>query len=193
MKSKIVSYKSFIKPWLSRDLLNSINYKLLFKKYKLEIIPFEFYRDYNNSVSKLVKKEEARFQYYKRRLIAFKSDMRQTWRTVNTLFGRSTDKTNKITLLDDNGEDVNDPKSASNMFCDYFSTIATKLNEKPQQQHRSNEIHVFTRQCFLWLTSNTWQCFLWLTSISCRNKKLIMSLPNKGFNKNPFLYLFIRK
>ena len=133
-KSKIVSYKSFIKPWLSRDLLNSINYKhLLFKKYKLEIIPFEFYRDYNNSVSKLVKKEEARFQYYRRRLIAFKSDMRQTWRTVNTLFGRSTDKTSNITLLDDNEEDVSDPKSSSNMFCDYFSTIATKLNEKNQQ------------------------------------------------------------
>ena len=57
MKSKTVSYKSFIKPWLSRDLLNSINYKhLLFKKYKLGIIPFEVYRDYYNSVSKVVKK-----------------------------------------------------------------------------------------------------------------------------------------
>ena len=38
MKSKTFSYKSFIKPWLSRELVNSINYKhLLFKKYKLGI------------------------------------------------------------------------------------------------------------------------------------------------------------
>ena len=58
MKSKTVSYKSFIKPWVSRELVNSINYKhLLFKKYKLGIIPFEVYRDYNISVSKLVKKK----------------------------------------------------------------------------------------------------------------------------------------
>ena len=57
LKTKIVSYKSYAKPWLSKELIDAVNYKhLLFKKFKLGIIPFPTYRSYNNKISKLVKK-----------------------------------------------------------------------------------------------------------------------------------------
>ena len=109
--------------------------------------------------------------------------MRQTWRTVNTLFGRSTDKTNNITLMDDNEEDVSDPKSVSNMFCDYFSIIATKLNEKIPNSNTDPMKYMPPRQC---------QSFFASPASVAETKKLIMSLPNKGFNKNS-IPIFIYK
>ena len=109
--------------------------------------------------------------------------MRQAWRTVNTLFGRSTDKTNNITLLDDNGEDVSDPKSVSNMFCDYFSTMATKLNKKIPNSNTNPMKYMTPREC---------QSFFALPASVAETKKLIISLPNKGFNKNS-IPIFIKK
>ena len=108
--------------------------------------------------------------------------MRQTWRTVNTLFGRSTDKTNNITLLDDNGEDVSYRKSVSNMFCDYFSTIATKLNENIPNSNTDPMKYMPPRQCQSFFASPA----------SVAETKKMMSMPNKEFNKNS-IPIFIYK
>ena len=110
--------------------------------------------------------------------------MRQTWRTVNTLFGRSTDKTSNITLLDDNGEDVSDPKSVSNLFCDYFSTIATKLNEKISNSNTDPMKYMPPRQR---------QSFFASPASVAETKKLIISLPNKGCNKKSIPVFIYKK
>ena len=59
-KTKTVSYKRSAKPWLTKELIQYINYKhRLFKRYKLGIVPFSVYKEINNSVSRAIKRAKS--------------------------------------------------------------------------------------------------------------------------------------
>ena len=98
-KIKTVSRKRCNKPWLTDELIGCINYKpLLFKKYKLGIVPFSVYRENNNHVSALLKK--AKHNYYKRKLTESRNDIKRTWKTINTITNMTKSKSDHITLTD---------------------------------------------------------------------------------------------
>ena len=81
-KTKTVSYKRSAKPWLTKELIQLINYKhRLFKRYKLGIVPFSVYKETNNSVSRAIKR--AKSHYFTRKLNETRNDIKQTWRTIN--------------------------------------------------------------------------------------------------------------
>ena len=63
-KTKIVSYKTYIKPWITDDIKSLINQKHVhFKNYKRGIIPYETYNQFKNNVTKLVKKAKTNFYF----------------------------------------------------------------------------------------------------------------------------------
>ena len=64
-RTKTISYKSIIKPWIDQYLNHSIKEKhRLFKAYKLNRVPFEVYNNYKNRITKETKKAKA--NYYKK-------------------------------------------------------------------------------------------------------------------------------
>ena len=104
-----------------------MNYKhRLFKRYKLGFVLFSTYKEINNSVSRSIKR--AKRHYFTRKLNESRNDMKQTWRTMNYNVNRNKSKSDCITLVDVDGGDVCDLDRISNMFCDYFSSVATNLN-----------------------------------------------------------------
>ena len=65
-KIKIVSYKTYIKPWITDDIKILINQKHAhFKNHKRGIIPYETYNRFKNNVTKLVKKAKTNYYFRK--------------------------------------------------------------------------------------------------------------------------------
>ena len=53
-----------------------------------------------------------------------------SWKTVfhHSITNMTKSKSDHITLTDGEGNDVHDPDKIANMFCDYFSSVATELD-----------------------------------------------------------------
>ena len=98
----------------------------MFKQYKTGIIPIAIYQEYNNISFKLLKK--AKVKYYNTKQIESNGNIKKTWRVINTLSNLSKTKTDKIKLTINNDNEVNDPGEVANLFCDHFSSIATKFD-----------------------------------------------------------------
>ena len=139
--------------------------------YKLGIVPFSVYKETNNSVSRAIKR--AKSHYFTRKLNETRNETKQTWRTINYITNRTKSKSDCITLVDTDGSDVRDPDRISNMFCDYFSSVATNLN---------NDIPTSNTDPMDYMPPRVNESFFVLPSTTSEIKNLIMSLPNKGFS-----------
>ena len=64
--------------------------------------------------------------------------MKNTWRTLNNIIGRSNDRSTMTSTFTMNDEKVSDPTKIVNGFCDYFTNIGPKLaNQIPTSEHDS--------------------------------------------------------
>ena len=90
----------------------------------------------------------------------------------NYITNRTKSKSDCITLVDTDESDVCDPDRISNMFCDYFSSVATNLN---------NDIPTSNTDPMDYMPPRVHESFFVLPSTPSEIKNLIMSLPNKGF------------
>ncbi len=69
----------------------------------------------------------ARENYYCHILSNFKNDIKNTWKTIRPLIGKTNEKTTIIEEFKINGQYTTDPQTVSNEFCDFFSQIGCKL------------------------------------------------------------------
>ena len=182
-KIKTVSRKRCSKPWLTDELIGCINYKhLLFKKYKLGIVPFSVYRENNNHVSALLKK--AKHNYYKRKLTESRNDIKRTWKTINTITNMTKSKSDHITLTDREGNDVHDPDKVANMFCDYFSSVAAELDRNIPVSNVSTDRY---------MPPAVRESFFVAPSTAGEIKDIVLSMPNKGFTLNTIPVFIYKK
>ena len=71
-------------------------------------------------------KKDAKRTYYRNLLNKHKYDIRKTWKVMNTIIGRTRDKTSiPSTFIIDGVEEANANK-IGNAFCDYFTNIGKK-------------------------------------------------------------------
>lgn len=182
-KTKTVSRSRYYKPWLTDQLIERINNKhRLFKKYKLGVVSFSVYREINNRLSKMIKKAKA--NYYSRKLLETRSDIKKTWKTINSITNRTKSKSNDITLVDGEGGDVYESGEISNMFCNYFSSVATDLN---------NNIPDSNTNPMNYMPPRIRDSFFVAPSTATEIKKLVLSLPNKGFTVNSIPVFIYKK
>ena len=128
-KSKTVSVKSLLKPWISDEIKQMANYKhKLFKQYKQNTIPFEVYNVYKNNLNSKIRLAKRKFYFDKFK--ACSGNIKETWRIVNKILRKPKNKPSLITLTDSCGNIVDDRQKISNMFCDHFSSIANKLDSQ---------------------------------------------------------------
>ena len=54
--------------------------------------------------------------------------MKDSWKTINSVFDRKKSGSDRIVLRDSDGGEINDPTEVLNMFCNYFSNVALNLD-----------------------------------------------------------------
>ena len=169
IKIKTISLRNYTKPWITRDLVSSINYKhTLFKRYKQSIVHFNIYNSYKNSLCKVLKK--AKIDFSNRKFDRIKNDTRESWTVVNDLMGRK--KTTKYPELVD---ELRDPLSISNVFSDYFSSTARNL---------SDNIPLSNSDPLRYLSDHVGGSFFATSASVDEVVHTTMGLPNRGGNIN---------
>ncbi len=85
----------------------------------------KLYRKNRNLYNRL--KRLARETYYCQILSNFKNDIKNTWRTIRPLTGKTNEKTTITEEFKINGQYTTDPQTISKEFCNFFSQIGREL------------------------------------------------------------------
>ena len=108
------------------------------------------YTQYRNLFNKI--KRISKQTYYDELLQTYKGDIKNTWKSIRTLIGRSNDKTTISNTFQVNDSTISDPKLIANEFCNYFTNIgpefasAIPTAQKPYNSYLKNKI---TKSIFL--------------------------------------------
>ena len=170
---KISAKKDFVKkPWITKGILNSINYKnKLYRKFLLEknqtkksqlFTDFKIYRNFLTKISRVSKT-----LHYKIFLVQHRSNLKKAWKGIKSLINCKGKQFGCPTSIMYNGNLTNDPFLIANCFNQHFSTVAEKTKKKihPSQNSFSD---------FLGLPNNN-SLFLYPTN-AAEVGKIILSL-----------------
>jgi len=146
-KEVIIHQKHIIRePWMSSGLLKSSQTKdKPYRKYilndKTEVTHAKFIK-YRNQFHKI--KRIAKETYYRTLLERYKNYIRKTGGVVNSLIGRTKNKSTIADkfIIDDNDE--NDPDVITNSLCKYFTEIGKKLADKIPKATKSFKEYMIT-------------------------------------------------
>ena len=123
IRIKTLSSKDIQKPWITRDMLNSIkrrnNLFLLHSNCK---VSREAYNRYRNYVTGRIR--GARLSYYATKFETYKTDVKETWKLLNSIIKlkKSSVKINKL-IIDDNI--ITDHQEVCNSFNEYFASVGS--------------------------------------------------------------------
>ena len=139
--TKYISYTKLRKePWITSTLMRSI------KKSKSMYITQlhgndnqkRKYREYNAILKKV--KRQAKKQYYIDKCTEYKSNTKQLWKTMNKTIGKTNDKSTAINEIIVKTTSITNPRSISNKFCSYFSTVGKSFTDKiPKNKQNIND------------------------------------------------------
>ncbi len=169
-----IPYRSIIKqPWMTPGLCKCSSKKTkLFKKTagknrcSESYVRYVNYRNKYNTIKRSVKHE-----YYANLLAKYDGDIRKTWSVLNTIIGKSHDKSNITDSFIVNNNVITDTKTIANEFCTYFANVGKKYAEAiPNSRNSPNH--------YLGTSPNTKSLFLGPTDPN-EIKKLIMSFKPK--------------
>jgi hypothetical protein len=123
-------YKRIIRnPWMTPGLLKSA--RTLDRLYRKQITKPNHctankrYNEYKKLYNKL--RRRSKYEYYKNLLNNYKTDIRKTWKTLNSIIGHKNDKSTLNDTFNDNGVMTSDPGIIANGFCNYFSEVGEKF------------------------------------------------------------------
>ena len=129
-KDVVIFSKHIIRDdWMTKGLMKSSTtlnklYKKCIKRSK-EHPSYVRYIDYRNSYNQL--KRTAKQIYYQELFEKYKGDIKNTWKLLNSLIGRTKDKSSITSSFNCNGKIVNHPTDIANGFCDYFTNLGPQL------------------------------------------------------------------
>ena len=129
LKTKTISAKSLLSPWISQEIKRMANFKhKLFKQYKRGNTSFEVYNSYKNNLNSKIRSEKR--NYFTNKFNMCSDNIKETWRNINKILSKPKKKSNKVTLRDSDGKLVDSNADISNMFCNYFSSVANNLDSQ---------------------------------------------------------------
>jgi len=127
-------------PWMSKGLLVSMKTKAkLFRKCKgksRDEPAYRAYQTYNKLFNKV--KRKAKTLYFHQILTNNLNNAKMTWKTINSLLGKSNDKS-CITLLSVNNEQITDPKQINEHFVSHFTQVGRIQSEKIPTSKKASE------------------------------------------------------
>lgn len=122
--------KSF-KPWISKGLLRSIKKKnKLYKQFLYSPNPGNesIYKVYKNKLTHSIR--VAKRLYYDKKLADNKSNIKETWKILNSIINKKNPKSKLNSVFNYDGKEVLDPVEIANRFCNYFSSLGPNLAKK---------------------------------------------------------------
>ena len=148
---KFNKYKHKDSNWITRGVLNSIKYrdgiyKNLRKTNKSTTRYQEFkqqLRVYNTILKKTIR--EAKFSYYNRQFEINKSNMKNTWSTINEIICKSKHKQFGIKAILYEGRQINDCDKIAELFNKFYLDIGPSLVNKSVQPANSDFQKYLTR------------------------------------------------
>ena len=172
IKSKILSNKDLIKPWIAREIISNIKKRQhYFALYCQNKIPKDFYTHFRNFVTGQIRRSKK--DYYGHKFNAANRDIKRTWRIINNIINTKHRKV-EITVKKIIHDDVVqvDSGDIANMFNYYFvdigrniaeSIVGNNVNHLDYMTHMNQNNYFFFRQI---------RCY--------STEKLICSLKNKS-------------
>jgi exonuclease III len=128
LMTKFVGAKRLQKPWLSADLLKSINIKSRnFKMSKLGLISEEHKKSFSNALG--IKIKIAKRHYYKNSFENCLGDIKKTWILLKKILMQKSDRKPIKKIICD-GLEVIDDLDIANSFNNYFANIAEELDSQ---------------------------------------------------------------
>ena len=115
-------------PWMTKGLLKSINMKNnLYKKYLSSPTGENLskFKTYRNKLNTLIRKGKR--EYYHNKFESTKSNIRQTWKTINEIIGRNKAKNHQNAFKTDSGNIVTEPGNIADCFNNFFVEIGPNL------------------------------------------------------------------
>ena len=130
---KVSKRKTPRKPWVTIGLLNSIRTKdKIYIKYigltkptSENKINYTKYRNLLNNLLRASKKSHITSE-----IESNKFNMKETWKTLNSLLGRNNQTKLPDFFKDNNGNKITDSIDIADHFTDFFTNIGTRLAEK---------------------------------------------------------------
>lgn len=127
VRTKFLSTKKMLKPWVSNDIVREINKKhRLFKLHKQGIIPFHVYNQHKNRLSKLLL--AAKHEFYSIKFKKNRSDIKKNWKVINSILNKNK-KSIPASVLVDGDRELTCGQEISDHFSNFFSTIAGNLDQ----------------------------------------------------------------
>ena len=144
-----IPYKAIIREaWMTPGLIKSSQKKEHLYTKTLgkprNSIQFENYLKFRNLYN--IVKRQAKSQYYKQLLQKYSTDIRKTWKVLNSIIGRTNDKSCiPDTFIVDNSK-ITDANLIANGFGSYFSNIGKTLAESIPKSIKSTDHYMKTGQ-----------------------------------------------
>ena len=113
---------------MSKGLKKSINKKnKLYKHFLLNRNPLTEtnYKNYKNRLIYSIR--TAKRMYYDKMLKDNKNNIKETWKILNNLINRKSQKTKLSSIFKLDGREISNPLEIANHFCEYFSNIGPSL------------------------------------------------------------------
>ena len=127
LKTKYISEKRLLNPWISQAVLNSIKFKnKLYKDYKIGAVTESYYKRYRNSLNKVIK--SAKNSHYMNIFTNFKITTKKLWDTINHL--KCHNNKNNINYISIDNKTLTNPNEINEAFNKYYVNIAPKLDQK---------------------------------------------------------------
>ena len=125
LQTKTIKTNTPKKAWLTAGIRQSIKTKnKLYKKFVKRPITYgDAYRQFRNRLTKIIK--SSKNNYYQQKFNDTKGNIKETWKNVNTLLGRTHTAQNRVFKFGSRYTD--NPQIISNKFNDYFANIATSV------------------------------------------------------------------
>ena len=123
VKTKIVSKKAQLKPWINQTLVNRIKMKdKLCRQSSKGRIDRKIYTDFRNDLTSQIRKAKA--SYFEDKFNMCKGNIKKTWNIINSTIKKQ--KTSKKVVICDNDNVINN-EDVPHKFINYYSNIANTI------------------------------------------------------------------
>ena len=174
IKSKTISVRSFNKPWIRGDILDNVkkrqNMYILFKQRKIGKVAFNRFKNFVTQQIRASKRN-----YYFQKFEDFKSDVRQSWKFINSVLGRRRLVGERNINLVVGDVVLTDECCVANTFNNFFSQIGKNISDSiPDNIHEPSTF----------MTGNYINSFMFSEILPSDVDCTIRSLCNKKVNVN---------
>ncbi len=168
-------------PWITKELKQKIRHRdSLKKKANLSNDPqiWQQHKQTRNRINNEIK--EVKRNYFTNNLDLHKGDMKKTWKLINELSSKNTGKTNRVSELNFNNQEITAPMDIAEAFNNYFSSVGDNLAASiPTPDHDPRFYLKATDKTFSLQSSTFETVYKLLSEIDEKKAVGLDNIPNK--------------